>query len=141
MDFFGLLAEVIVFQPVGQGASSFGHTATHLNGLIYSYGPSGMHIEPIHLYMARNNFRGAAGYVIPLTKDQETKLTGCLSSYNKPYRFPINACADPLQSCLQSQGLPLKGVFGNEVMTPAGLLYSIPMAFPGGQFVYYPAIR
>ena len=74
IDLWGLYTEVITFNPVGQGKSSFGHTAINLNGVIYSFGERGWFTEPFEDYMKRNNFRTATGQVLDLTPDDEAML-------------------------------------------------------------------
>jgi RHS repeat-associated protein len=139
------LFEVILFQPSGNGGSSFGHIAT-IGGSTYnaySFGRSGMHIESFHAYMARNNFRNAIGYQVKLPPDQEEKLEQCLTGYGTTdgqYWLFTNSCVDPLARCLERQGEQLEYLRGNSNYTPAGLFYTIQTTYPNGTIRYYPAL-
>ncbi len=42
----GRETKLTVWQPVGWGASSFGHISVDINGTTYSFGPNGMNILP-----------------------------------------------------------------------------------------------
>jgi len=120
VDPWGLFGEVISFQPVGSGASSFGHIAYNDNGTIYSYGTSGMWIGSFELYMEKNNFRNALGVILRLTPQQENEIRQCLQKNNGNYGYLTNNCGDPLENCLEKQGFNL----GINV-TPAGLLKAL----------------
>jgi len=74
LDPLGLLTEVLTFDPVGYGKSSFGHTAININGTTYSFGESGWHIENTADFLKRNNFRNAVGQELNLTPAEEGLL-------------------------------------------------------------------
>jgi hypothetical protein len=69
-----LLTEVVAFDPVGRGKSSFGHTAINLNGTVYSFGEKGWFSEPFDKYMERNKFRSSTGQVLDYSSEQEKLL-------------------------------------------------------------------
>jgi RHS repeat-associated protein len=73
-DPLGLFTELLTFCPVGNGRSSFGHTAININGTVYSFGERGWHTESFADYMARNSFRDANGQVLDLSSEQEGAL-------------------------------------------------------------------
>jgi RHS repeat-associated protein len=50
----GLYTEVIIWDPVGYGRSSFGHVSIDINGTSYSFSPGGMGIRSIGEYLALN---------------------------------------------------------------------------------------
>jgi len=106
-DPFGLMGEVITFQPVGWGASSFGHTAYNDNGIIYSFGPKGMWKGSFKDYMERNEFREAVGAVLNLTPEQEERIGKCLEKDAGDYGEVTNNCGDPLERCLEELGFDL----------------------------------
>jgi RHS repeat-associated protein len=107
IDPWGLLGEVLTFQPVGWGSSSFGHTAYNDNGTVYSFGPNGMWTGSFDDYMKRNDFREAVGAVLDITSKQEDALRRCLQNKQDEYGKFGNNCADPLESCLEEMGLNL----------------------------------
>lgn len=70
-DPLGLLTEIVIWQPVAWGNSSFGHVSSNINGMTYSYGRGGMSVIPTANYMGRNSFRSGVGSVLGLTPQQE----------------------------------------------------------------------
>ena len=112
-DMTGTETQIIVWEPVGQGGSSFGHLSVEIDGTAYSYGPGGMTVEPAAAYMQRNDFRGGQGYQLDLTPEQEQSLASGLASYNDPYSFPLNSCTAPIQELLSG---------GTYAYTPQGVV-------------------
>src|SRR5262249_23192933 len=124
-DPFGLF-EVIIFDPVGYGHSSFGHVATVINGTAYSWGPGGMSALSAPDFLHRNNFRNGVGLDVPFADDGA--LQDCLSKYESaagPYNWLTNSCTDPLQRCLKELGYNVNSVLGGAAFTPAGLASAI----------------
>ncbi len=107
IDPWGWHGEVITFEPVGWGSSSFGHTAYNDNGTVYSFGPNGMWKESFEEYMERNKFRSAVGAVINLTLKQEVEISKCLNKKHAEYGTFTNNCGDPLESCFEELGFNL----------------------------------
>lgn len=103
----GLETEVVVWQPVGWGSSSFGHVSTNINGTTYSYGPSGMSVMATSAYMGRNSFRSGVGSVLGLSKQQEATLESCMKGDQGSYSATGNNCGDPLESCMQKLGISI----------------------------------
>jgi len=83
LDPLGLLTEVLTFDPVGYGKSSFGHTAININGTTYSFGESGWHIENTADFLKRNNFRNAVGQELNLTPAEEGLLVQIIREDNR----------------------------------------------------------
>jgi len=105
IDPLGLESEVVIWQPVGWGQSSFGHVSTNINGTTYSFGPQGMSILPTNQYLNRNSFRQGIGSVLNLTPDQENRFQACLSGSSGNFNSFTNNCGDPVESCLNQLGL------------------------------------
>jgi uncharacterized protein RhaS with RHS repeats len=105
IDPSGLLVEVIIWQPVGWGGSSFGHVSTNLNGTTYSYGPQGMSVMPTADYLSRNSFRDGVGAVLNLTPSQEASVQACLNESQGDYSSVNNNCGSPIQRCLNRLGI------------------------------------
>lgn len=107
----GLETEIVIWQPVGWGQSSFGHVSTNINGTTYSYGPAGMTVTPTSDYLSRNSFRDGVGQVLNLTPEQESRLQACLAGNQGSYSSTGNNCGSPLQRCLNQ--LQLGTTFSN----------------------------
>ncbi|ATC87489.1 hypothetical protein PARC_a3068 [Pseudoalteromonas arctica A 37-1-2] len=118
IDPFGLETRALTFEGVDWGSSSFGHTATDINGTTYTYGPNGMTVLPTSEYLERNNFRDARALTLDLTPEQERKLEKRMKwLVDKGSYGPLgNNCTDPLENALEEQGYDL----GINV-TPSGL--------------------
>ncbi len=119
----GFFAEVIFWQPVGHGESSFGHVSININGATFSYGPKGMSTPTTQEYLQRNNeFRNGVGMVLNLTPDQEHALEQWLIEYDREhddgqgYDVLRNNCGDPIE-----QGLSSLGIDVGRNLTPAAL--------------------
>lgn len=121
VDPWGLYTEVLVWQPVGWGTSSFSHVSANINGTSYSYGPSGMSVEPIDAFMKRNSFREGKGLELNLSPCEEEKLAKHLNEYNYPYLWPIIQCISPIQSGLINK----LGYEINTSLTPISLIDSL----------------
>ena len=122
----GLYTEVIIWQPVGWGGSSFGHVSTNINGTTYSYGPQGMSVMPTADYISRNSFRDGVGAVLNLTPVQEASVQACLNESQGDYSSVNNNCGSPIKNCLNRLGftsfrdlLPVS--FGNS-LSDSGLV-------------------
>lgn len=122
VDPLGLFSEVMVWQPVGWGASSLGHVSTNINGTTYSFGQGGMWTGPTSQYMGMNSFRSGVGAVLKLTPKQEQQFEACLKRPQGNYGSVANNCGAPPQYCLQSLGVniggytPLPVNFGNNLI-------------------------
>jgi hypothetical protein len=141
IDPYGL-AEVIVWEPVGQGASSFGHVSPIANGKSYSWSTGGWNTnkDPV-TYIDRNrNFRSGTGVKIKMTPDQENRFEACLKRHGGSYNIATNNCGTPPQNCLREVGIDdfydfrntNFGINGNHVL-PVDLgngLLSSPSAGP-----------
>jgi RHS repeat-associated protein len=110
MDPWGLYTEVIIWDPVGHGHSSFGHVSTNINGRNYSWGPHGWDqtFTSVSAYIARQQeFRGGTGYVLDLTRDQEEQIARCLKGAGGQYSATSNNCGTSIQQCLRNAGVPV----------------------------------
>jgi hypothetical protein len=101
------LAEIIVWEPVGRGASSFGHVSSIANGRSYSWGTGGWdsNKDPASYIDNNTNFRSGVGQVIPMTPDQENKFESCLQKQGGKYNVFTNNCGSSAQSCLREVGI------------------------------------
>ncbi|SFM92851.1 RHS repeat-associated core domain-containing protein, partial [Halopseudomonas yangmingensis] len=103
VDPLGLYTEIIIWQPVRWGSSSFGHVSANVNGTNYSWGPSGWDTRYPNAsdYADRQGtFRSGAGVILNLTPDQERRLEECYARSRGNYSSISNNCADPHQECL-----------------------------------------
>jgi len=103
IDPLGLYTEVIVWQPVTWGSSSFGHVSSNVNGTNYSWGPGGWDTRypKASDYVDRQSkFRSGVGSVLNLTPEQERRLEACYARSRGDYDTHNNNCADPHQECL-----------------------------------------
>ncbi|MDY0212235.1 MAG: RHS repeat-associated core domain-containing protein [Desulfuromonadaceae bacterium] len=130
----GLLSEIVVWQPVGWGQSSFGHVSTNINGTTYSYGQKGMTILLTSEYLGRNSFREGIGSVLSLTSDQEARLQACMNGNQDDYSSTSNNCGSPIQGCLNKLGFNFSNLF------PVSLGKDLIDSGLVNQFNFYPAI-
>jgi RHS repeat-associated protein len=110
MDPWGLYTEVIIWDPVGHGQSSFGHVSANINGQNYSWSPHGWDktFASVSAYIARQQeFRGGTGYVLDLSFEQEEKIAECLKSAGGQYSATSNNCGTSIQQCLRNAGVPV----------------------------------
>ncbi len=133
--------EVLIFEPSGSVRSRFGHTATIIDGMAYSWNHDGMKIEPAADYIERNFFRNGIGLRFLMSAEQAQALAKYLSAYqsSNTYNWLTNSCGDPLQRGLRQLGFHLNTVFGGSALTPAGLKFAIISTFPGVTIQTYPA--
>jgi RHS repeat-associated protein len=107
IDPLGLYTEIIVWNPVGMGSSSYGHLSTNINGSNNSWGPNGWDTKypsAADYNDRQRDFRGGTGIILNLTPEQEAALAACLSSHSGPYSAFSNNCGTPIQSCLEKIG-------------------------------------
>lgn len=99
-------AELLVFQPVGDGQSSFGHVAVDIDGLLYSWTRSGLYVTTKDAYLRENNFRDGTGYPLRLTEQEATGLESYILRYANTASYnPVAAnCTDPIEQGLESLG-------------------------------------
>ena len=103
IDPLGLYTEIIIWQPIGRGSSSFGHVSSNINGRNYSWGPDGWdktYPNAADYIKRQQKFRSGAGVVLKLTPDQERKLEQCYAKDRGDYSFISNNCGDPHKDCL-----------------------------------------
>lgn len=101
------LAEIIVWEPVGRGGSSFGHVSTIANGRSYSWGTGGWdsNKDPSTYIDNNRNFRSGTGVKISMTPDQENRFEECLKKHDGKYNIFTNNCGTPPQKCLREVGI------------------------------------
>lgn len=99
-------AELLIFQPAGDGQSSLGHVAIEIKGLLYSWTPSGLHLTTKQEYLAKNNFRDATGYPLRLTDNETDRLESYILKYANTARYnPMTAnCTDMVEQGLEPLG-------------------------------------
>jgi hypothetical protein len=136
VDPLGLLTEIIIWQPVGWGQSSFGHVSTNVNGTTYTFGPQGLTVMPTSEYLNRNTFREGLGFVLGLTPDQEAKLQACLSGDPGKFNAITNNCGATVQNCLSQIGFNL----GSNIL-PVNLGYSLMDSLLPTNYNFYPATQ
>lgn len=109
IDPFGLLSEVLTFQPVGWGSSSFGHSAININGTVHSWGPNGMWTGSFEDYIKKNQFREAVGTVLNISADKEQRLEKFISDFSNNHRYTelTDNCGDPIESGIEDLGYDL----------------------------------
>ena len=109
IDPFGLLSEILTFQPVGWGSSSFGHSAININGIVHSWGPNGMWTGSFEDYMKKNQFREAVGAVLNISSNEEKRLETFISDFAAKHRYAelTDNCADPIESGIEDLGYDL----------------------------------
>ncbi|AJQ93347.1 RHS repeat-associated core domain-containing protein [Gynuella sunshinyii] len=103
VDPLGLYTEIIIWQPVGKGGSSFGHVSSNVNSTNYSWGHGGWDtlFPKASDYISRQKeFRSGTGVVLNLTPEQENRLVACYARPRDEYSAMNNNCADPHQECL-----------------------------------------
>lgn len=104
VDPLGLHTEIIIWQPVGRWASSFGHVSSNINGTNYSWGPGGWDTKYPNAsdYANRQKtFRSGVGQILNLTPEQEQKLAKCYAKRGGDYSVFTKNCGDPHKDCLQ----------------------------------------
>jgi RHS repeat-associated protein len=105
IDPIGLYTEVIFWEPVGMGASSFGHVSVNVNGTTYSLAPGGIVPQQTSIYNARNTlFRSGRGLILGLSPAEEVMLVLLLSSHSGDYSAFSNNCTDPIEEGLGALG-------------------------------------
>jgi hypothetical protein len=72
--------ELLTFDPVGHGKSSFGHAALSVNGTTYSFGENGWFSESTQSYLKRNGFRHGVGQILNLNSAEASNLTRIIES-------------------------------------------------------------
>lgn len=99
-------AELLVFQPVDNGRSSFGHVAIDIEGTLYSWTPDGMFVTTKKDYLKRNAFRDGAGYPLRLTDEEVKKLKQYILNFaHEEHYNPVTAnCTDPIEQGLEALG-------------------------------------
>jgi len=125
-DALGLHTEVIAWNPVGMGSSSFGHFSVNLNGQNYSWGPRGWDGNQDASSYANNQmeFRGGRGAVLNLSEGQEKQLQQCLETRGGKYSFLNNNCTTPAEACLKELAVDSRGAATPDQML--GVIRNIP---------------
>jgi hypothetical protein len=112
--------EVIIWDPVGFGESSFGHASVVIRrgttATSYSLGPRGCDIKAFDRYLAQQDFRNGYGLVLRLDERQTTVVVAYFeASMACEYRFldrnseHVNNCTTPIQRALARAGVTLNG--------------------------------
>lgn len=138
-DPLGLYTEVVVWQGVGIGSSSFGHVSTNVNGQNFSWGPGGWDKQSAtaaEYNKRQQDFRGGTGVMLNLSPQQEAALASCMRASTAAYSAISNNCGNPVQQCLNAVGA---GV-GNSVM-PSSILENLRSSPNSNGNVSYPSPR
>ena len=97
--------EVLTFDPVGYGRSSFGHQAISVDGTTYSFGETGTwHEEGTDSYLKnRNSFRNGVGQVLDLTKEEAAAIVDRIKADEgvKQKWGPSNNCTTKVRDMLE----------------------------------------
>ena len=104
IDPFGLYTEIVIWQPVRWGYSSFGHISANIDGKNYSWAPGGWdktYPNADEYINRQKQFRSGVGTVLKLTPEQEMKLKACYAKDRGNYNFLTNNCGDPHKDCLK----------------------------------------
>lgn len=106
VDPTGFKTEVVFWEPVGYGASSFGHVSIIVNGESFSWGPSGVDIRAGVDYLAMNQqFRSGRGLLLDLSPQEEDELRMQFAAMaGQSYSALKNNCTDPVERGLSSAG-------------------------------------
>lgn len=100
------MAELLVFQPISNGRSSFGHVAIDIDGTIYSWTPGGLFVTTKDDYLKKNAFRDGTGYPLRLTDQEAKKLKQHILNFGQKehYNFVTANCTDPIEEGLEALG-------------------------------------
>jgi RHS repeat-associated protein len=106
VDPMGLETEIIIWQPVGWGSSSFGHVSGQVNGVNYSFGPGGWDSnKSFAAYVERQQqFRSGTGVKLNLSAPEEHEFEQCLKNSGGEYDSIQNNCGTPFKDCLNYVG-------------------------------------
>lgn len=110
IDPTGLYTEVIIWGPDGSALKSImGHVSVNIDGISYSFTPSGMDIRPFANYVTQSQARRLGqGIMLLLTPAQERQLAQRLKSVAQDaYRKVSNNCGAPIQQGLRDLGIQL----------------------------------
>lgn len=100
--------EIIIWEPVSWGGSSFGHVSGSVNGINYSFSPKGMGPRNVDQYIQSNiGFRSGLGFVLNLTEKQATSFQSCLEKQKGEYDIIANNCTNQFKDCLLLDGIDL----------------------------------
>ncbi|WP_168389227.1 RHS repeat-associated core domain-containing protein, partial [Xylophilus sp. Leaf220] len=138
-DSLGLYTEVVVWQGVGIGSSSFGHVSANINNVNFSWGPSGWDKQSATAseYNARQqDFRGGIGVILKLDSQQESSLSSCLRAHVSSYNAVLNNCGNPIQQCLMTVGA---GV--GDAILPSSVLDNLQASPNAVGSISYPSPR
>jgi hypothetical protein len=113
--------EVIIWEPVGFGVSSFGHASVVIRDgreeTSYSLAPKGCDIQPFSEYRAKQHFRDGHGLMLRLSEAQAQAVARHFEwSISCEYTFlawtpeQTNNCTTPIQIALRRAGIHLKGI-------------------------------
>ncbi|XAH21231.1 RHS repeat-associated core domain-containing protein [Xylophilus sp. GW821-FHT01B05] len=138
-DPLGLYTEVVVWQGVGMGSSSFGHVSTNVNGQNFSWGPGGWDTQSAtaaEYNRRQQDFRGGNGVMLSLSSQQEATLASCMRAQTAAYNAITNNCGNPVQQCLNMVGAGI----GNSVL-PSSILENLRSSPNANGNVSYPSPR
>lgn len=138
-DPLGLYTEVVVWQGVGIGSSSFGHVSTNVNGQNFSWGPGGWDTKSATAaeYNRRQlDFRGGTGIMLNLSPKQEAALASCMRAQTAEYNAVTNNCGNPVQQCLNAVGAGI-----GDSLLPSSILESLRSSPNANGSVSYPSPR
>jgi hypothetical protein len=139
IDPLGLYTEVVVWQGVGIGSSSFGHVSTNVNGQNFSWAPGGWDTQSAtaaEYNRRQQDFRGGSGVMLNLSPQQEAALASCMRAQTAAYNAVTNNCGNPVQQCLNAVGAGI----GNSVL-PSVILENLRSSPNSNGNVSYPSPR
>ena len=98
--------EVLTEAPVGWGASSLGHAAIVIDGIVFTFGHDGMNILSEADYLKKNGFRETIGSVINVPTPEAALMLNLLSSYKADYNaLQLSTCVQPVYLSLVIGGV------------------------------------
>jgi hypothetical protein len=133
--------EVIFWNPVGSGRSSFGHVSERIGDTSYSFGENGNDVRPFSDYLALQGFRGGHGLVIDVPTASQSRIQQMLKDANGKYIPTSNNCTAPIQNSLAREfgfGMPDTPTAGQRSIVPNALEQTLLNNFHVIQWTFYP---
>jgi uncharacterized protein RhaS with RHS repeats len=133
--------EIIFWNAVGSGRSSFGHVSERIGDTSYSFGENGNDVRPFDDYLALQWFRGGHGLVIDVSPESLDRIQQMLRDYNGKYSPAANNCTAPVQSAFAREygfGQPNTPTAGPMSIVPNALEQTILNNFHVTQWTFYP---
>ncbi len=118
-DPLGLYTEIIAWDPVGVGTSSFGHLSANINGINYSFARGGWDKtfpSAADYAQRQTEFRAGRGVILGLSPEQEAAFEACLQKSSAAYDATSNNCTNPPRKCLEEVGVSNSGFYPDQMV-------------------------